>query len=125
MCRPVCCGCSSVAGFHSSRVFKFFKGEDWMKCTLWTALLFPGVVFTVFMGLNTALLFEGSSGAVPLSTLATLIVLWFGVSTPLVFVGSYFGYKVGLSFFFGLVLGYAAFYSFSRTLSEPVPFPPP
>jgi transmembrane 9 superfamily protein 2/4 len=83
----------SVAGFHSSRLFKFFKGEDWMKATLWTALLFPGIVFLIFMCLNTALLFEGSSGAVPVSTFVTLIVLWFGVSTPLVFIGSYFGYK--------------------------------
>jgi len=83
----------SVAGFHSSRIFKFFKGEDWMKATVWTALLFPGVVFLIFMCLNTALLFEGSSGAVPVSTFVTLIVLWFGVSTPLVFIGSYFGYK--------------------------------
>lgn len=64
-----------------------------MRNTMMTAFLFPGIVFTVFMVLNTALLFEGSSGAVPVSTLITLIVLWFGVSTPLVFVGSYFGYK--------------------------------
>jgi len=83
----------AVAGFHSSRVFKFFKGEDWMRCTLWTALGFPGVIFVIFMVLNSALFYEGSSGAVPVTTFVTLMVLWFGVSTPLVFVGSYFGYK--------------------------------
>mmetsp|Transcript_68941 Transcript_68941/g.135482 ORF Transcript_68941/g.135482 Transcript_68941/m.135482 type:complete len:641 (+) Transcript_68941:77-1999(+) len=83
----------SVAGYHSSRMFKFFKGENWMRNTMMTAFLFPGFVFTLFMILNTALIYEGSSGAVPISTFVTLIVLWFGVSTPLVFVGSYFGYK--------------------------------
>jgi transmembrane 9 superfamily member 2/4 len=83
----------SVAGYYSSRVFKFFKGEDWMKATIFTAFLFPGFIFVLFMILNGALLFEGSSGAIPFSTFMTLIVLWFGVSTPLVFVGSYFGYK--------------------------------
>jgi transmembrane 9 superfamily protein 2/4 len=83
----------SVAGYYSSRVFKFFKGEDWMRATLFTAFLFPGFIFSLFMILNAALLYEGSSGAIPLSTFVTLIVLWFGVSTPLVFTGSYFGYK--------------------------------
>merc|ERR1711957_254527 len=35
----------------------------------------------------------GSSDAVPFTTIIVLLVLWFGISTPLVFVGAYFGYK--------------------------------
>ena len=31
--------------------------------------------------------------AVPFGTLLALFMLWFGISVPLVFVGSYFGYK--------------------------------
>ena len=31
--------------------------------------------------------------AVPFSTLCALILLWFGISLPLVLVGSYFGFK--------------------------------
>ena len=31
--------------------------------------------------------------AVPFGTLIALFMLWFGISVPLVFVGSYFGYK--------------------------------
>ena len=64
-----------------------------MRNTILTAFLFPSLVATIFFILDMCLLFEGSSGAVPFSTFFTLIVLWFGVSTPLVFVGSYFGYK--------------------------------
>jgi len=30
---------------------------------------------------------------VPFGTLLALFMLWFGISVPLVFVGSYFGYK--------------------------------
>jgi len=84
---------SSFAGYHSSRVYKFFRGEDWMRNTAATALLFPGILALIFGVLDICLMFEGSSGAIPLSTFCTLVVLWFGVSTPLVFVGSYFGYK--------------------------------
>lgn len=83
----------AFAGFFSSRIFKLFRGEDWMRNTILTAFLFPSLVATIFFILDMCLLFEGSSGAVPFSTFFTLIVLWFGVSTPLVFVGSYFGYK--------------------------------
>merc|ERR1712164_62512 len=34
-----------------------------------------------------------SSGAVPFTTMFALLVLWFGISVPLVFLGSYFGYR--------------------------------
>lgn len=36
---------------------------------------------------------RGSSTAVPVSTFASLLFLWFFVSVPLVFVGSYFGFR--------------------------------
>lgn len=35
----------------------------------------------------------GSTLAVPVGYFFLLVFLWFGVSLPLVFVGSYFGYK--------------------------------
>lgn len=45
------------------------------------------------MIINIALLLEGSSGAIPLITFFKLLFLWFYVSIPLVFIGSYYGYK--------------------------------
>jgi len=36
---------------------------------------------------------QKSSGAVPFGTFFALLFLWFGVSVPLVYVGSYAGYK--------------------------------
>lgn len=36
---------------------------------------------------------EKSSGAVPFGTMFALLLLWFGISVPLVFLGSYFGYR--------------------------------
>ena len=69
------------------------QGEEWKKTTLKTALLFPGVVFAIFLSLNFLVWGQKSSGAVPFGTLFALCFLWFGISVPLVFVGSYFGYK--------------------------------
>lgn len=34
-----------------------------------------------------------SSGAVPFSTMLSLLCLWFGISLPLVYLGYYFGYR--------------------------------
>ncbi len=51
------------------------------------------MVFVVFMALDALLFYEGASTAVPLSTLFALLLLWFGISLPLVLAGSYFGFK--------------------------------
>lgn len=69
------------------------QGEEWKKMTLQTALLFPGVCFSIFFVLNMLVWGQKSTGAVPWTTLFALCFLWFGISVPLVFVGSYFGYK--------------------------------
>lgn len=82
-----------LAGYSSSRLFKMFKGTEWKKNTIRTAFLFPGVVFCMFFFLNCLIWGEKSSGAVPFGTMFALIFLWFGISVPLVFVGSYFGFK--------------------------------
>ena len=51
------------------------------------------MLFAIFFALNILVWGQKSSGAVPFGTLFALCFLWFGISTPLVFVGSYFGYK--------------------------------
>lgn len=81
------------AGYSSSRMYKMFRGADWKRNTLRTAFTFPGVVFVIFFVLNALLWGEKSSGAVPFGTMFVLMFLWFGISVPLVFVGSYFGFK--------------------------------
>merc|ERR1719343_828422 len=58
-----------------------------------TALLFPGICFSIFLTLDLVAWYMGSSDAVPVTTMMVLLVLWFGISTPLVFLGAYFGYK--------------------------------
>jgi transmembrane 9 superfamily protein 2/4 len=47
----------------------------------------------IFFLINIVLKFEESSAAVHPHTLIELTVYWFGVSTPLVFLGAFVGYK--------------------------------
>merc|ERR1712039_585299 len=82
-----------LAGYMSARFYKMWKGEDWKKTTLLTAFLYPGTVFGIFFVLNLFIWGTQSSGAVPFATMFAILVLWFGISVPLVFLGAWFGYR--------------------------------
>lgn len=81
------------AGYASARVYKMFGGEMWKRNTVGTALFFPGLCFGVFFTINLSLYFEDSSASVSFLTLFLMLLLWFGISVPLVFLGSAIGYK--------------------------------
>lgn len=84
----------SVAGYVTARMYKTFKGKNWQRATFVTALGFPSVAFTLFFLMNLLALSKESSDAVPFTKMIILLLLWFGVSTPLVFFGAYLGFKV-------------------------------
>ncbi|XP_077866353.1 LOW QUALITY PROTEIN: transmembrane 9 superfamily member 2-like [Saccoglossus kowalevskii] len=87
----VCLG--TPAGYIAARIYKTFGGERWKTNVLMTCFFIPGIVFVDFFILNLVLWGEGSSAAIPFSTLVALLALWFGVSTPLTFLGAYLGFK--------------------------------
>jgi len=83
----------AFAGYYSSLTYKMFRGTEWKHNTLLTAFLYPGLVASIFFTVNLTLWAKGSSGALPFTSFFTLLFLWFCVSVPLVFLGSFFGYK--------------------------------
>jgi len=83
----------SFAGYFSARLYKMFKGKAWKRNTTLTAVAFPGTLFTIALALNFLVMSQKSSLAVPFPTIVFLLFLWGGVSVPLVFVGSFFGFK--------------------------------
>ncbi len=82
-----------VGGYVSSRVYKSFGGENWKLNVALTPVLVPGIVFVTFFGLNFFLWIKGSAGAVPFSTMVLLVFIWFIISVPLSFAGSWVGFK--------------------------------
>lgn len=82
-----------VAGYVTARLYKTFKGKSWQQATTLAALGYPGIAFAFFFLMDLLALAERSTDAVPFTTMIVLLVLWFGISTPLVFFGAYFGYK--------------------------------
>lgn len=83
---------SSVAGYVAASMHRAIGGSRWRVVTFGVALVLPGIAFTVFVVINMFLWFMGSIGAAPFSTLFGVLLLWLGVSVPLAFAGTYFGY---------------------------------
>jgi transmembrane 9 superfamily protein 2/4 len=82
-----------LAGYSSARLYKLMQGENWKEASWMTALLYPGGVFGIFFFLNLLIWGQKSAGAVPFLTMFALLILWFGISVPLVFLGAYLGFR--------------------------------
>lgn len=82
-----------TAGYIAARLYKTLKGRQWKRAAFLTATFYPGIVFSVCFFLNFFIWGKHSSGAVPFSTMVYLLLMWFGVSLPLVYLGYFFGYR--------------------------------
>ena len=83
----------SIGGYVSARVYKTMGGDAWKRNIAFTPLLIPGIVFSTFFLLNLFLWAKASSGAVPFTTMLVILGIWFVISVPLSFAGSWIGFK--------------------------------
>lgn len=86
-------GMGIAAGYTAARTYKTFKGRNWQRTTLYTAILFPAFNFGLVFILNLFVWAEGSSQAIPFVDMFIVLILWFLLSIPLVFVGAYYGFR--------------------------------
>ncbi|RYP61214.1 hypothetical protein DL769_007808 [Monosporascus sp. CRB-8-3] len=80
------------SGYFSARVYKTFDGQDFVKNALVTALLIPGLIFSLIFILNLFVWAQASSTAIPFGTLIALVFLWLCIQVPLVYIGSWYGF---------------------------------
>lgn len=83
----------AIGGYVSARVYKASGGERWKLNIALTPLLVPGIVFATFFLLNLFLWAKQSSGAVPFTTMLVIVGIWFLISVPLSFAGSWVGFR--------------------------------
>jgi len=81
------------AGYYSSRLYKFMKGKEWKQTAILMAILYPSIIFGICFLLNLFVWHQGSSRAVPFTTMLALLCMWLGISLPLIMIGSFFGFK--------------------------------
>jgi len=85
--------CGSVSGYTSARLFKFCGGTNLKLNMLATATALPGTLVSLFTLLNVLLGFAGAATSVSLGLLLTMFSLWVFVSSPLVFIGGFIGFR--------------------------------
>ena len=73
-----------------------------------TSFFVPGITFTLFYVLDQFLWGASSSAAIPSTALQTLLYLWFGISLPLTFLGSFLGFRKAVSNLISRLLLYMA-----------------
>jgi len=83
----------SVGGYVSGWVYKTLGGKSFESAAIYTAFFFPGISFLFFFVLNVVAWVRESTDAVPFTTMLILLLLWFGISTPLVYFGGFLGFK--------------------------------
>jgi transmembrane 9 superfamily protein 2/4 len=82
-----------IAGYVSSRLYKFCGGKDWKRNTVLTATVIPGMILFLFVILNICLSFARASSAVSFGMIVAVFLIWTCISTPLVLIGAFVGYK--------------------------------
>lgn len=81
------------AGYVCARLYKMFGLKNWKRSTFAISLFYPGIVFLLFFIVDLFEWANASSGAVPFTTMLSLVVMWFGISVPLCSIGSYKGFQ--------------------------------
>lgn len=81
------CLTSFVGGYSAVKLYRQMNGKIWVRCILLQALLFPLPVLGIFMWVNSVALFHGSTSALPVTAILTVIALFAFVCMPLTVLG--------------------------------------
>ena len=80
-------------GYIAALFYRFWGGNSWLKVSLLTSFLFPGVLIFGYIIVNIVLSIEKSNAAVNFYDIISLFILWIFCTFPLILIGSFFGYK--------------------------------
>jgi len=86
---------SFVAGYVSGSNYQKNGGKNWLKCFVYTAGIFPGVVFSTAFLLNFIAVGYGSLAHIPLSTMFIMLLIWIFIAFPVTFGGTIVGKNLG------------------------------
>jgi len=84
-----------VAGYVSGSYYVKNRGKNWIKCLLYTACIFPGVICSMGFILNFVAVGYGSLAHIPLSTMLIMFLIWLLISFPITIGGTIVGRNMG------------------------------
>ena len=81
------------AGYVSTKLYRLFDGTNWVKTTLLTSFLFPGIIILIYSIIDLTLLLEKSSAALEIKDILAVFFLWIFLFIPITLIGSFFAAK--------------------------------
>ncbi|KAI9072697.1 hypothetical protein K1719_045344 [Acacia pycnantha] len=84
---------SIIAGYSASSFHAQFAQNGWEKSVILSGLLYTGPVFVTASILNIIALSYGATAALPLGSIAVIIILFIFLVTPLLALGGVIGYR--------------------------------
>ena len=87
------CFCGLFSGYFSANFYRFWGGQSWLAVSIFTSIFFPGTLFFGYIIINIILTIERSNAAVNFSDILSLFILWIFCTSPLILIGSFFGFK--------------------------------
>mmetsp|Transcript_16580 Transcript_16580/g.24477 ORF Transcript_16580/g.24477 Transcript_16580/m.24477 type:complete len:632 (+) Transcript_16580:28-1923(+) len=81
------CLTSFVGGYSAVRLYRQMNGKLWVRCIMLQTLLFPVPVLGIFIWVNSVALFHGSTSALPLTAILSVIALFAFLCMPLTVLG--------------------------------------
>ncbi|EGR27520.1 hypothetical protein IMG5_194690 [Ichthyophthirius multifiliis] len=82
-----------ISGYYSARIYKMLGGCYWLRSTILTTIIFPGIISFIYFIIEFAMFLEESLYTIRFKTIFQLFFFWFLVQIPLVFFGSVLGFK--------------------------------
>jgi transmembrane 9 superfamily protein 3 len=82
---------SFIGGYAGGGYYARNEGKNWIRCMLFTATLFPGVVVSIAFLLNFIAIAYGSLAAIPFGTMVVVTLIWCFISFPMTLIGTVIG----------------------------------
>ena len=83
-----------AGGYISAIIYKIMNGNEWLKMSLLTSILFPGTLFVGYTLINIILSVLESNAAVSIKEISSLFCLWIFCTLPLILMGTFIGIRV-------------------------------
>ncbi|KEG08290.1 putative endosomal integral membrane protein [Trypanosoma grayi] len=87
---------SFLNGLVTAMLIRYFKMRSW-KIIFATSIFYPAQMFLAYIVLNFIHLGNNAASTASVSALVLLLLLWQGISTPLVLIGAAVGFNINLA----------------------------
>ncbi|CDP05450.1 unnamed protein product [Coffea canephora] len=94
----ICALTHGLAGFNAVSFYRQLEGIDWVRNLLLTGFLSCGPLFLSFCFLNAVAKAYGTTAALPLCTIAAILLIWICLAFPMFILGGKFAKKIELEF---------------------------